>query len=175
MRFLSVHAGTQFGFGLGRFCWFKFEFLYQFCPHVGIPDLQRLRGEFWLPNLWKVDREIAEVGSVARASQSQTSGETAKNSAKCNVAFSHHNCIYKATRPPARVLELLLSRLKHSSQVIKYVLEEPDSVNSWRRKGASLTLGQTQANIKPVDCPKPGNVAVIGQGMPNQRVSWSCG
>lgn len=64
--------------------------------------------------IWKVDREIAKVGSAARASQSRTSGENLKNGAKCNVAFSHHNCIYKATRPPAQVLELLLSRLKHS-------------------------------------------------------------
>lgn len=76
----------------------------------------------------KVDRKIVKVGSATRASQSQTSGENLKNSAKCYVAFSHHNCIYKATRPPAQVLELLLSRLKHSSQVIKYVLEEPDDV-----------------------------------------------
>lgn len=44
------------------------------------------------------------------------------------MAFSHHNCIYKATRPPAWVLELLLSWLKHSSLVIKYVLEESDKV-----------------------------------------------
>lgn len=53
-----------------------------------------------------------------------------KNSAKCNVTFSHHNCIYQATRPPAQVLELLLSWLKHSNNVIKYVLEEPDKMLS---------------------------------------------
>lgn len=82
-----------------------------------------------------------KVGSVARASQSQTSGENVKNGAKCDVAFSHRNCIYKATRPPAQVLELLLSRLKHSSQVIKYVLEEPDKV---------LTCGMEREQASPL-------------------------
>lgn len=90
---------------------------------------------------WKVDRETAKVGSAARASQSRTSGENLKNGAKCNVTFSHHDCIYKATRPPAQVLELLLSRLKHSSQVIKYVLEEPDNV---------LTRGTEREQASPL-------------------------
>lgn len=86
-----------------------------------------------------MDREIAKVGSATRASQSQTSGENLKNGAKCNVAFSHHNCIYKAIRPPAQVLELLLSRLKHSSQVIKYVLEEPDNVLTHGMEGGQAS------------------------------------
>lgn len=90
---------------------------------------------------WKVDREIAKIGPATRASQSQTSGGNLKNSAKCSVAFSHHNCIYKATRPPAQVLELLLSRLKHSSQVIKYVLEEADNV---------LTRGTDREQASPL-------------------------
>lgn len=97
-----------------------------------------------------------KVGSATRASQSQTSGENLKNSAKCSVAFSHHNCIYKATRPPAQVLELLLSRLKPSSQVIKYVSEEADDVltcGSERRERTSPLSKHKTHRLPQMQCP----------------------
>lgn len=113
VRFLSVQAGTHLGLGLGRFCWFLFKISYHVCPHIGIPDLQRLREvNSGCQACWKWTERLQILALSQGQANPQTSGEIVKNGAKCNVAFSHHNCIYKATRPPARVLELLLSWLK---------------------------------------------------------------
>lgn len=116
-----------------------------------MPDVQRIRGGFWLPNLLKKNKEIAKVDSVTRASQFQTSGETLKMVPSATWLLV---IIIVFINPPGHLLKCLnccSADYTYSSQVIKYVLEEPDKVltHGMARKQASpLSKYKQTENLK---------------------------